>query len=55
MQVPTGWCSWYHFFNNVSEEAMLANLKYLESERKALPFKLVQLDDGYQVRECARP
>ena len=28
---------------------MLTNLDYLHSERKALPFKLVQLDDGYQV------
>eukprot|EP00959_Pyramimonas_sp_CCMP1952_P247860 5181309-Pyramimonas_sp.AAC.1 len=41
--------SWYHFFNNVSEAAMVANLAYLDSEKKKLPFKLVQLDDGYQV------
>jgi len=44
----TGWCSWYHFFHDVTEEALLRNLEGLAARRDALPVSLVQLDDGYQ-------
>ncbi len=43
-----GWCSWYHFFHDVTEEALLRNLDALASRREELPVALVQLDDGYQ-------
>ena len=39
-----GWCSWYHYFEQVTEEAVHANLA-LASE---WPFDVFQLDDGYQ-------
>jgi alpha-galactosidase len=39
-----GWCSWYHYFEQVTEEAMHANLA-LASD---WPFDVFQLDDGYQ-------
>jgi alpha-galactosidase len=44
----TGWCSWYHFFHDITEEALLRNLDALASRRDELPVALVQLDDGYQ-------
>ena len=43
-----GWCSWYHFFHEVSEQAMLRNLDALAAARSEIPIDLVQLDDGYQ-------
>ena len=43
-----GWCSWYHFFHDVTEEALLRNLDALARARREIPIDLVQLDDGYQ-------
>ncbi|HEX2484960.1 MAG TPA: glycoside hydrolase family 36 protein, partial [Myxococcota bacterium] len=43
-----GWCSWYHFFHDVTEEALLRNLDALARHRADIPIDLVQLDDGYQ-------
>jgi alpha-galactosidase len=43
-----GWCSWYHFFHEVTEEDVLRNLELLAAERDALPIDVVQIDDGYQ-------
>ncbi len=43
-----GWCSWYHFFHEVSEADVLRNLEALAARRDELPIALVQLDDGYQ-------
>lgn len=43
-----GWCSWYHFFHDVTEEDVLRNLDALVSLRAEIPITLVQLDDGYQ-------
>lgn len=39
-----GWCSWYHYFGLVTEQAMRDNLA-LTSE---FPFAVFQLDDGFQ-------
>jgi 2-hydroxy-3-keto-5-methylthiopentenyl-1-phosphate phosphatase len=44
----TGWCSWYHFFHDVTEDAFLRNLDALAGARDEVPIDLVQLDDGYQ-------
>lgn len=44
--VPSGWCSWYYFYNRVSEADVLANLQ--EMRRTAHPAEYVQIDDGFQ-------
>jgi alpha-galactosidase len=44
-----GWCSWYYYWQGVSEEAVLANLGYLAEHRRELPVEWVQVDDGYQA------
>lgn len=43
-----GWCSWYHFFHDVTEDAFIRNLDALVAARAEIPIELVQLDDGYQ-------
>lgn len=46
-RVPTGWCSWYYFYDRVSEADILANLEAMVRERH--PAEVVQIDDGYQA------
>ena len=43
-----GWCSWYHYFHTITEEALRANLKALEAMRSEFPIDVIQLDDGFQ-------
>ncbi|MEB2346321.1 MAG: alpha-galactosidase [Deltaproteobacteria bacterium] len=43
-----GWCSWYHFFHDVTEVGFLRNLAALAAARDEVPIDLVQLDDGWQ-------
>lgn len=44
--VPTGWCSWYYFYNRVSETDVVANLDDMVAHRH--PAEYVQIDDGFQ-------
>ncbi len=46
--VPTGWCSWYHFYQNISEQVISENLKNIVQYRPELPLNLVQIDDGFE-------
>jgi alpha-galactosidase len=43
-----GWCSWYHYFHAITEDALRANLKSLEAMRAEFPLDVIQLDDGFQ-------
>jgi alpha-galactosidase len=40
-----GWCSWYHYFHDVTEADLDHNLALADS----WPFDVFQLDDGYQA------
>lgn len=46
-QVPTGWCSWYYFYNRVNERDVISNLDAL----RRLPYRVdyAQIDDGFQA------
>ena len=44
--VPTGWCSWYYFYNKVSEADVVANLE--EMRASGHPAEYLQIDDGFQ-------
>ncbi len=46
--LPTGWCSWYQFFHDVTERDLLRNLEALSGLRSRFSVDVVQLDDGYQ-------
>lgn len=47
-RTPVGWCSWYQYFDRVTEADMRANLEQIADGRDTLPLTLVQLDDGYE-------
>lgn len=40
-----GWCSWYHYFHDVTEADIRANLALAPQ----FPFDVFQIDDGYQA------
>jgi len=40
-----GWCSWYQYFTEITEELLRANLALAAD----WPFEVFQLDDGYQA------
>ncbi|MBN2443542.1 MAG: alpha-galactosidase [Spirochaetales bacterium] len=42
----TGWSSWYYYYNNISFEKIIKNLKILH--HKKVPVDVIQVDDGYQ-------
>jgi alpha-galactosidase len=43
---PTVWCSWYHYFTDVTQADMSENIAAIAE--KDLPVEVIQLDDGYQ-------
>lgn len=43
---PTVWCSWYHYFGEVTGADVLENLEAIDDY--GLPVQVVQVDDGYQ-------
>jgi alpha-galactosidase len=45
--IPTGWCSWYHFFQKVTPEDVRRNLQTASELRSGLPLGMIQLDDGF--------
>ena len=44
-EAPTGWCSWYHYFTDISEPDVRENLS--ELREWGIPVDVVQIDDGY--------
>jgi len=50
VRTPVGWCSWYHYYDRVTERDILSNLSAIERLRDRLPLDFVQLDDGYQAQ-----
>ncbi len=45
---PSGWCSWYHFYTNVTAQNVRDNLNTLIQLKPSLPLQLVQIDDGFE-------
>jgi alpha-galactosidase len=46
--VYTGWCSWYYYYQNISEGSIRENLKKIVNLQGEIPLHLVQIDDGYE-------
>lgn len=44
--IPIGWCSWYYYFTNITQEEMIKNLEFFK-ENRDMPIDFIQLDDGY--------
>lgn len=45
---PSGWCSWYHFYTNVTAQNIQQNLNTLLQLKTDLPLELIQIDDGFE-------
>ena len=52
---PSGWCSWYHYFEKITEADLINNISAMRElkERHGMctagqGFSLFQIDDGYQ-------
>jgi alpha-galactosidase len=46
---PVGWCSWYHYFGKLGWPDVLENLDVAARDRRAFPFDVFQVDDGYET------
>lgn len=44
--VRAGWCSWYHFYTDISEKKIRDNLQAAAE----IPLDLFQIDDGFQAK-----
>jgi alpha-galactosidase len=47
--VPVGWCSWYHFYQEIDEKVLDANLDTVIALEPDLPMDLFQIDDGFET------
>jgi len=45
-EFPTGWCSWYYYFEDATEEDIRKNVQAIAQRVPALRY--IQIDDGYQ-------
>jgi alpha-galactosidase len=43
---PTGWCSWYYYYERVTAQDIYTNLDFIAADLPSLKF--IQIDDGYQ-------
>ncbi len=49
-QSSVGWCSWYHFFQDIDETKMRTNLESAAAMKDAVPLDLFQIDDGFEAQ-----
>lgn len=47
-ETPVGWCSWYHFYRNVTAKNIEDNLEAILGQQDRLPIQLLQIDDGFE-------
>lgn len=47
---PAGWCSWYHYYNDINAVEIRKNLNAILDAQNQLPLQLVQIDDGFETR-----
>ncbi len=45
---PSGWCSWYFYYQDISQEEVVRNARWIADNLKAFGAEYVQLDDGWQ-------
>jgi hypothetical protein len=47
--VPTGWCSWYYYYQHISEDSIIHNLNTAAKHLKKAGLQYIQIDDGFQI------
>lgn len=45
----TGWCSWYHYYENISADSLRTNFGKLASMKNKVPTNVAVVDDGYMT------
>jgi alpha-galactosidase len=45
---PVGWCSWYHYFGDLTWDDVVGNVGTARKLGRAFPIDVFQVDDGYQ-------
>ena len=46
-ETPVGFCTWYYYLRYITQNTIYENLEALDANRKSLPIKYVQIDDGW--------
>lgn len=44
-----GWCSWYHYYDDISHASLSKNADILENSMTSLGFNVCLIDDGYMT------
>jgi hypothetical protein len=47
---PSGWCSWYYYYREITPEEVLANAHWIADNLLDYGALYVQIDDGWQAR-----
>ncbi len=45
---PSGWCSWYYYYQNVDAKEIERNAKWIAKNLKPYGAEYIQIDDGWQ-------
>ena len=45
---PSGWCSWYYYYQEINEDEVIKNAKWLSENLKDYGAVYCQIDDGWQ-------
>ncbi len=45
---PSGWCTWYYYYNRITEPEVKLNAAWIAAHLKDYGAKYVQIDDGWQ-------
>jgi alpha-galactosidase len=48
--IPTGWCTWYQYYQNVSADDVRQNLAFAQNQQDNLALDIIQIDDGYEAQ-----
>lgn len=47
--LTTGWCSWYHYYENIDHDSLAQNAHILEQKKSTIGFNVCLIDDGYMT------
>ncbi len=50
-QTPVGFCTWYYWLNEISQDTIYDTLPVLDAHQDDLPVRYVQIDDGWFERD----
>ena len=48
--LTTGWCSWYHYYENIDHDSLAQNAHILEQKKSTIGFNVCLIDDGYMTK-----